>query len=437
MTPPSSCAPLPFSADKKAAKGDKPAKAAKGDKAAKGEKKEKVAKGEKKEKGEKSEKPKKEKAGGDTGAAPAAAAAAPTNGMTASPYGYGGMGGGIFPRVGPFAPSSAAASYFGGGGAIYGAGAGGGPLFGGASGHPYLRATAAGSPLLGLPSARYGPAVTSSGSLLPQQHGGGSTEALLAGLPGSNAVALAQAYQTRMAALSTVAASLLSKREAAVHQLARVQSRMAEVSGAREAIESETLADTEAVLHRLRSAEAQKFASLSKDSESLVSDVGSIDAFYGALTSFQPQFAAGAGAGASATGSADAAALAGLYDPALALQFMRAYPELCAEADRLSVKSIKTDVDVPADDFEREIANRNELASRYAALLDLVAAKDRIILQLLKVRRPRARRCCGATRVRSPLPAHPRSPPVHFRSPQSHPGAGGVRTGKGRVQEWH
>jgi hypothetical protein len=40
---------------------------------------------------------------------------------------------------------------------------------------------------------------------------------------------------------------------------------------------------------------------------------------------------------------------------------------------------------VAADDFEREVANRNELSSRYAALIDLVAAKDRIILQLLKV----------------------------------------------------
>ena len=279
---------------------------------------------------------------------------------------------GVFPRVGPFAPPSAA-SYFGGAG-IYGGGGGGGNPS--ALGHPYLRATAAASsPLLGLPN-RWGGGgpVTATGMLgvppAPESTYGGAA-------PGANAVALAQAYQTRLAALSSVAASLLSKREAAVHQLARVQARLSEVASAREAIESETLADAEAVLHRLRSVEAQKYAVLQKDADALVSDIASTDAFYGALTSFQPQMA---------NFNTDVAAYGNLYDPAVALQFMRAYPELCAEADRLSAKNIKSNVDVGAEDFEREVANRNELASRYAALVDLVAAKDRIILQLLKVR---------------------------------------------------
>jgi hypothetical protein len=297
-------------------------------------------------------------------AAPSAAAAQAAAPATASPYGAGGygLGGGVFPRVGPFAPPSAA-SFFGGAG-IYGGGSGASGL-----GHPYLRATAAASsPLLGLPN-RWGGPVTASGALLPPPND-------FSAVPGANAVALAQAYQTRLSALSSVAASLLSKRETAVHQLARVQARLAEVSAAREAIESETLADAEAILHRLRAAEAQKYAVLSKDADALVNDVSATDAFYGALTSFQPQVAGGA---------PHDAPISGLYDPAVALQFMRAYPELCAEADRLSAKAIKTDLDVTADDFEREVANRNELSSRYAALVDLVAAKDRIILQLLKV----------------------------------------------------
>ena len=186
-----------------------------------------------------------------------------------------------------------------------------------------------------------------------------------------------------MSALSSVAASLLSKRETMVHQLARVQSRMGEVAAAREAIEAETLADMEAVLHRLRSAEGGKFAVLQRDADVLMGDISATDAFYSALTSFHPQ------AGGAAVGAGGAGALPppGLYDPATALAFMRAYPELCAEADRLSVKHVRAEVDVSAEDFEREVAARNELSQRYAGLVDLVAAKDRIILQLLKVRR--------------------------------------------------
>jgi hypothetical protein len=237
----------------------------------------------------------------------------------------------------------------------------------------------------GAPAGMYGSGPLGGG-------GGGGAEAVMG--MGSNAIALAQAYQTRMAALSSVAASLLSKREAMVHQLARVQSRMGEVAAAREAIESETLADMEAVLHRLRAAEAGKFAVLQKDADVLMSDITSTDAFYAALTSFQPsqQQQQQQAPPQQHFGAPDAGAAA-LYDPATALQFMRAYPELCAEADRLSVKAIRTDCDVSAEDFEREVANRNELASRYAALVDLVAAKDRIILQLLKVRARGRRRC--------------------------------------------
>jgi hypothetical protein len=367
------------------------------------EKKAKAAGAEKKGKKDKAGgdgKPKKEKA---AKAPKAAAEAAPAGGAAAAPQAapqqamqhtspYGGMG--LYhPRVGPFAPPSGASYFAGGlpGSSIYGSSSG--------SGHPYLRHTAAGgfSGLLGPRSpgrvgapgmGTYGPlsgssSSSSSSSSSMASMGGGGPEALMG--MGSNAIALAQAFQTRMAALSSVAASLLSKREAMVHQLARVQSRMGEVAAAREAIESETLADMEAVLHRLRAAEAGKFAVLQKDADVLMGDIASTDAFYAALTSFHPSHAqaqaqAFSGAGG---GPPDSAAL---YDPSTALQFMRAYPELCAEADRLSVKPLRTEVDVSADDFEREVASRNELASRYAALVDLVAAKDRIILQLLKVR---------------------------------------------------
>jgi len=43
-------------------------------------------------------------------------------------------------------------------------------------------------------------------------------------------------------------------------------------------------------------------------------------------------------------------------------------------------------VDIRADDFPRETIERLEVCSKHTALLDLVAAKDRILLQLLKER---------------------------------------------------
>jgi hypothetical protein len=214
---------------------------------------------------------------------------------------------------------------------------------------------------------------------------------------GSSSVALAQAYQTRMSALSSLASSLLGRRDALAHQLARVQARRHEVSAARQAIEGETLADAEAVLHRLRVAEGGKHQQLQADADTLQTDIAAIDAFYSGLLRFQQPAAsnslstvtglplplgdtsAGMGGGMGSEGGA-------LYDPAVALDFMRAYPELCAEADRLSAKGLKAELAVRADDLPREVAARLETLQQHDALADLVAAKDRIILQLLRDR---------------------------------------------------
>jgi hypothetical protein len=308
--------------------------------------------------------------------------------------GGGGLGGG-HPRVGPFAAGLVGSSFLGGGLAagtgIYGARAGLGTLGFPGSASPGRGGGVASGLFPGARSTMTLPPVSSSGSLLPPQPPG----------PDSSALALAQAYQTRLAALSTVAASLLSKREHIAVALARVQGRAAEVASMREAIEAETLADSEAILHRLRAEEGAKQAILQRDADVLMSDIASIDRFYAALTSYQPsQSAAAAGLAAGGPGGAAAVPngggagglvattpLGALYDPGLALEFNRAYPELCAEADRLTGKPIKTDVEVRSDDFQRETASRIDLASKYQALVDLVAAKDRIILQMLKVRR--------------------------------------------------
>jgi hypothetical protein len=316
-----------------------------------------------------------------------------------------GSGGGapLHPRVGPFASGFAGTfPYAGGLGGGYQAGLGS-SIYGGAPGRSnFGPGSSLGRPGGGPGSGYTLPPVSSSGALLPPQPPQPGPEA--------SAIALAQAYQTRLAALSTVAASLLSKRESIAVQLARVQGRAAEVASVREAVEAETLADTEAILHRLRAVESTKQAIMQRDADVLVGDITSIDRFYAALTSYQPtqsSFPGAAGGDAGGGGSA-------LYDPALALEFMRAYPELCAEADRLTGKPIKTDLDARSDDFERETASRIDLASKYQALVDLVAAKDRIILQMLKVSSS-ARGSCA--RVRGLSHVHSHIPVFHVLTP--------------------
>jgi hypothetical protein len=176
----------------------------------------------------------------------------------------------------------------------------------------------------------------------------------------------------------------MAKREAAVHQLARLGARREDVAAARRAVERETLADSEAVLHRLRSAEGLKQSLLAHDAARLAGDVEALDAFTARLLEVVPEASpAELDAGGSMTTAGDALSS---VDPTRALSFMRSYPELCADADRLLARPVKTDIEVAADDFEREVATRAAVVKRHRALLDLLSAKDAIIHLLLRER---------------------------------------------------
>jgi hypothetical protein len=70
----------------------------------------------------------------------------------------------------------------------------------------------------------------------------------------SEAVAIAQAFQARLAALASVTASLLAKRESMHRQADRVNASATKVASNLAAIEAETLAYSNSVLQRLRAA---------------------------------------------------------------------------------------------------------------------------------------------------------------------------------------
>lgn len=173
-------------------------------------------------------------------------------------------------------------------------------------------------------------------------------------------------------------AQLISKRETLLQQMARVHARVEAVQNARRAIERETMSDAEAILHRLRSAEAVKLSVLQHDMDTLRLDVEGIDGFHTKFSKHWPR-AVVPRDGLGEPGSR--------FDrPDQAVDFMRAYPDLVAEADRLLGKPLKTDIDVRADDFERETAVRTQSLIKFDAMADLLAAKDAMIWRLLQER---------------------------------------------------
>jgi hypothetical protein len=221
---------------------------------------------------------------------------------------------------------------------------------------------------------------------------------------------LAEAFHTRLHSLSVAHANLMAKREAMLYQLARLRSRAEEVAAARRSVERETMADTEAILHRLRSAEALKASLLRHDMDVLAGDVAAIDRFAADLSSHAsggPQDTAAAAATGGAASDSGAAVqtlanrsstgmmvsgqgmggvLSGDVHPPRALGFMRQYPALCSEADRLLAKPVKQEVGVASGDFERETASRLALVEQVRALQELNDSKTSVIEALLRER---------------------------------------------------
>ena len=264
---------------------------------------------------------------------------------------------------------------------------------------------------------QYGPWGTHAS---PQQYGSGAgvyghtlPESSTAVVPGGYGAAdmagasdvamgsLSEAFHTRMHSLSVAHANLMAKREAMLYQLARLRSRAEEVAAARRSVERETMADTEAILHRLRSAEALKQSILRHDMDVLAGDIAAIDRFAGDLSSHGGSPAADA---AAASGEQEGNAVqtlanrgtvqgqglqqvaSGGVQPQRALGFMREYPALCSEADRLLAKHVKQDITVSAEDFERETASRLALVEQVAALRELNDSKTSVIEALLRER---------------------------------------------------
>lgn len=234
---------------------------------------------------------------------------------------------------------------------------------------------------------------------------------------------LLEAYHARLSGLAAAHARLMAKREVLVHRLARAAARRESLASERRAIERETVADCEAILHRLRSAEALRASLLDHGAQLVSGDVRAIDQFSAKLRQAAPAAFGGSvpggpdqsldGSGGVLAPSQQSARL-GLGGAAQqageALQFLRGYPELCADADRLLAKPVSDpeaalgpesgaqeggegeQAEAPAavrgaqGALPRETAERNALLRRHQELLRLLGAKDALIALLLQER---------------------------------------------------
>jgi hypothetical protein len=175
--------------------------------------------------------------------------------------------------------------------------------------------------------------------------------------------------------LHILSMNMMSKRDQLVQQMRHVQGRTEEVQSVRRAIERETIADTEAILHRLRSVEAFKLSLLNHDMTQLQHDIDEIDAFSDEMQ----------GVDNGVTTSASGPRQSTFTDPAAGVVTARGrYLETCAEAERIINKPFKATTAVHADDYDREVADRLSMAREYDGMQDVLEEKDSMILKLME-----------------------------------------------------
>lgn len=163
--------------------------------------------------------------------------------------------------------------------------------------------------------------------------------------------------------------NLLSKKEHLMQQMRFVRARAEEVQSVRRAIERETLADAEAILHRLRGAESLKLSLLKHDMDQLQHDLDEIENF---AIMLKRDSASPSNGGNATDGSL--------------ISTRSRYLEMCAEAERIASKPFKTAIDVQADDFDREVVERVSLATEVEASKEAAAVKDQMVWMLLRER---------------------------------------------------
>ena len=169
--------------------------------------------------------------------------------------------------------------------------------------------------------------------------------------------------------LHILSMNMMSKRDQLVQQMRHVQARTEEIQSVRRAIERETIADTEAILHRLRSVEAFKLSLLNHDMTQLQHDIDEIDAFSDEMHGVDSGILRKSNFADSSSGATTARGR---------------YLETCAEAERVINKPFKATTEVHADDFDREVADRLAMGREFETMQVALEEKGHTVLKLLQ-----------------------------------------------------
>ena len=195
--------------------------------------------------------------------------------------------------------------------------------------------------------------------------------------------------------LHILSMNLMSKRDQLLQQMRHVQARTEEVQSVRRAIERETIADTEAILHRLRSVEAFKLSLLNHDMTQLQHDIDEIDSFSNEMHGVDGGSGGSSlsgiskGSSSSSSSSSSRSSSSNPYGAMHSLSSTGAttargrYLETCAEGERIVQKPYKATTEVHADDYDREIADRLAMGREFHAMEEALEQKNDMVRDLM------------------------------------------------------
>eukprot|EP00903_Cladosiphon_okamuranus_P011998 g11267.t1 len=192
---------------------------------------------------------------------------------------------------------------------------------------------------------------------------------------GHTVVPLGDAYSRRLSRLQSLASSrLMPVRERLLQLRRRFQGRSEEVRAAKAAIERETLADANAIVERLRSVEALKQATLVQGVNSVTAELEGVEKLsdqVARVTALPPS-------------TPDAASPSSAYVPDFEetekmVELVQSYRELCNSIDRVAGRPFTSNIDVKADDFPHETAERLEVLRRADRYEQALSVKDQML----------------------------------------------------------
>lgn len=206
---------------------------------------------------------------------------------------------------------------------------------------------------------------------------------------GNTVVPLHESYHIRYDRLrALVTGRLLPRRETLTQLRRQLQHTSAEVEATRKAIERETIADTDQILERLRTAESMRQSAIKHQIIQLEEELQAIERLVSRVDISNSDDMALAGTGGISLTSAAPGAppVHAIRAPRafMMVELIQQFSDLTAQIERLSSKPLSIQVDFPIDDFPKETAERLEIISRCDRYSHALSVKDHMLWAALQ-----------------------------------------------------